>query len=69
MLLQVVGVLSHDTAIQIFNFIICGEIVVAAIANAIAFTYEPFINVTEGKQNVFKSVAHVINGIDVLVDA
>jgi hypothetical protein len=49
--------------------IICFEIVIAAVAQSFAFTYEPFVNVSMGKTNVFQSIGHVISVNDDITDA
>ena len=43
--------------------------VVAAVAQSIAFSYEPFVNITSGKSNVFQSIGHVLTVNDVFEDA
>ena len=43
--------------------------VVAAIAQSIAFSYQPFVNITSGKSNVLQSIGHVLTVNDVFMDA
>lgn len=43
--------------------------VVAAIAQSIAFSYEPFVNITSGKSNILTSISHVLTVNDVFMDA
>jgi hypothetical protein len=43
--------------------------VVAAVAQSIAFSYEPFVNITSGKSNVLQSIGHVLTVNDVFEDA
>jgi hypothetical protein len=43
--------------------------VVAAVAQSIAFSYEPFVNITSGKSNLFASIGHVLTVNDVFEDA
>ena len=43
--------------------------VVAAVAQSIAFSYEPFVNITSGKSNVLASIGHVLTVNDVFMDA
>lgn len=49
--------------------ILCAETVVAAVAQSFAFSYEPFINVKQGKSNVFLAMGHVLTVNDVFEDA
>jgi hypothetical protein len=67
--LQMAGIFEHERGQEIYNLIICAEMVVAAIAQAIAFSYEPFVNVTCGKSNVLASIGHVLTVNDVFMDA
>ena len=46
-----------------------GEIVIEAIAQSFAFSYEPFINITLGKSNILTSINHVLKVNDLLEDA
>jgi hypothetical protein len=52
-----------------YNLILCAEMVVAAIAQSIAFSYEPFVNITSGKSNLWVSIGHVLTVNDVFMDA
>ena len=67
--LQMAGVFNHKKAQEIYNLIICAEMVVAAVAQSIAFSYQPFVNVSSGKSNVFSSIGHVLTVNDVFEDA
>lgn len=64
-----IGVITHQNALHIFNLIVCGEIVVAAVAQAIAFSFEPFVTVTVPRTNFLRSVGHAITVDDVIEDA
>jgi len=68
-ILQALGILNHEKSEEIYNLIICFELVIAAIAQSIAFSYEPFVNVTHGTSNLFESIGHVISVNDVFTDA
>jgi len=59
------GYFDHKKALDLYNLIICIEMVVVAVAQAIAFSYEPFINIKEGKSNVIKSIGDVLKVEDV----
>lgn len=63
------GYFNHQKAQQIYNLVICFEILCAAVAQSFAFSYEPFVNVSLGKTNVFQSIGHVISVNDVITDA
>ena len=43
--------------------------VIAAFAQAVAFSYEPFVNITAGKSNIIESIGHAITVNDVIEDA
>ena len=63
------GYFNHQRAQEIYNLIICVEMVVASVAQAIAFTYEPFVNITSGTSNIIESIGHVLTVNDVIEDA
>lgn len=63
------GIFDHEKATKIFNLIICGEIMIAAIAQSYAFSFEPFIIVNKGKSNLFKSLGHALTMNDIFIDA
>ena len=68
-LLQLIGLFNHKDAQRTYNIILSGEIVIAAIAQSFAFSYEPFINITLGKSNILTSINHVLKVNDLLEDA
>lgn len=71
-ILQMAGLFNHERAAKIYNVIICFEIVIAAVAQSFAFSYEPFVSITEGKSNIFHSIGHVMSvndEDDVITDA
>jgi len=43
--------------------------VIAAFAQAVAFSYEPFVNITSGKSNIIESIGHAMMVDDVIEDA
>lgn len=71
--LQNMGVFNHQRAVKIYNIIICFEIVIAAVAQSFAFSYEPFVSINnEGKSSIFQSIGHVMSvndEDDVIADA
>lgn len=71
-ILQMAGLFNHERAAKIYNVIICFEIVIAAVAQSFAFSYEPFVSINEGKSNIFQSIGHVMSvndEDDVITDA
>lgn len=67
--LQNIGYIDHRKAQEAYNLIICIEMVIAAFAQAVAFSYEPFVNITAGKSNIIESIGHAITVNDVIEDA
>jgi len=63
------GIFNHQKAAEIMNLIICAEMVVAAVAQSLAFSYKPFVNISSGKSNVLSSIGHVLTVNDVFEDA
>ena len=41
----------------------------AAVAQSWAFSYQPFVNITQGKSNLISSIGHVLTVNDVFEDA
>lgn len=68
-ILQILGYFDHQKAQEAYNLIICVEMVIAAFAQAIAFSYEPFVNIATGKSNIIESIGHVMTVNDVIEDA
>ena len=68
-ILQLLGYFDHHRAVQFYNLIICAEMVLAALAQSIAFSYEPFITINNGKSNLMQSIGHVMAVNDVIEDA
>jgi len=44
-ILQMLGYFNHQRGQQFYNLVMCFEMVVAAIAQSIAFSHEPFVNI------------------------
>jgi len=60
---------NRNTSNVAQSLIISIEMVFAAIAQAIAFDYKPYVDTGRKKGNVFKNIGNVLNVNDVLRDA
>ena len=70
-MLQAFGIVSHPSAVRVLNVVICGELVLAAMAQAIAFSFNPFIKVEQQRRakNFFKAIGDAVRVDDVIEDA
>ena len=62
------GLFDAWRAEQFYNLIICAEMVIAALAQSYAFSYEPYVTLN-GNSTVLQSIGHVMTVNDVLEDA
>jgi len=51
-LLQLFGVFNHQRSQEFYNLVICAEMVLAALAQGFAFSYQPFV-MLNGNSNIF----------------
>ena len=67
-ILRMFGLFDAWRAEQFYNLIICAEMVIAALAQSYAFSYEPYVTLN-GNSTVLQSIGHVMTVNDVLEDA
>lgn len=67
-LLQSLGIIQHVTAVWVLNTLICGELVLAAVAQAIAFSYKDFSEAENQRRfkNFFVAMGHAVRVDDVI---